>query len=275
MEGETMNFEKKAIWSSLAVILFVFIGPDVLNIANQFNPVFLNKDKFHTHHAFAQTSPLTAKEAIEKARKDNKYLFLIFYNTKDNFYHAMKKELDAYKTKNAKDLYLHDVLMTNEKDAEIIYKYRVRGAPLPLLLVIAPNGAVTGGFPQKASAEQLDRCFPSNLVLRMIKSIQDGRKVLILLKNNKTKNAAEMVKNANAALKDPMMNGTADLFIEDPTNPKNADFLAQCNLSQNMTETTIVAIVPPGRISGIFTGTTSKETLVAALSHRAGDGCCP
>lgn len=270
-----MNLKKKAIWSSLAAILFVFIGPDVLNIANQYNPGFFNTDKFHTHRAFAQNSPQTAREAIEKARKDNKYLFLIFYNAKDNFYHEMKKELDAYKTKNAKDLYLQDVLMTNAKEAEIIDKYRVRGAPLPLLLVIAPNGAVTGGFPRKASAEQLDRCFPSDLILRMIKSIQDGRKVLVLLKNSKTKNAAEMVKSATAALKDPGMNGTADLIIEDPTNPKNIDFLAQCNLSQNMAETTIVAIVPPGRITGVFTGNTTKETLVAALSHRAGDGCCP
>ena len=50
-------------------------------------------------------------------------------------------------------------------------------APMPLVLAIAPNGAITGGFPTRFEEEQLLGAFATPGTQKVIKSLQEGKLV--------------------------------------------------------------------------------------------------
>ena len=76
--------------------------------------------------------------------------------------------------------------MTDRADATVIYvadpaekpivdKFGVRGAPMPLVLAIAPTGAATRAFPKQFEESQFQQAFVSPCTAKCMRAIQDRR----------------------------------------------------------------------------------------------------
>ncbi|OGS36827.1 MAG: hypothetical protein A2293_04145 [Elusimicrobia bacterium RIFOXYB2_FULL_49_7] len=62
------------------------------------------------------------------------------------------------------------------------------GGDLPLVLVFAPNGVVTGGFPKQVTSDQLKQSVNvSELMLKILKPLQEQKVVLVALQNQSTR----------------------------------------------------------------------------------------
>ena len=235
-------------------------------------------------------TPQKSEEAIELAEKSSQYLFLIFYGKEDELLKEMQESVSAFMKKSSVKTTLYQALISNEKEAAMAAKYRLVSQQMPFLLVFAPNGAITGGFPQKVDAVQLSQCCPlSELVLKVIKPLQNGKLVLVSLQNEKTK----FNKEAGAAIADfskiPALAGKVDNIGANPAADKNTDFIKQCKLNGNISEATVVMLVPPGVIAGIISGDKiTKDNLLSVLTScisgssgcssggsGAGGSCCP
>jgi hypothetical protein len=223
------------------------------------------------------TNPIeTAKEALELAKNDNKYLFILFFDKDDHLLKAMEDELKDFLSISPEETFIYKASTKNNKDAEIVTKYGINRTPLPVLLIFAPNGAITGGFPQTVSHQQLTKCFVPELTMKILKNLQDRRIVLVLLQNNNTKYNRESTKAANDFSIDPKFSGLVEIIKKNPDDSKIKDFLVQCKIDKGITEATTVLIVPPGVIGGVYTGKINKETLLTGLSScKPGSSCCP
>ena len=87
----------------------------------------------------------------------------------------------------------------------LVAKYDVSRAPMPLTVVVAPNGAMTGMFAQKVTAEKLGEAIVTPTMMFTMKNLQDGKLVLVTVKGSAKAPAPVAVKDfqlSNDAVRD-------------------------------------------------------------------------
>jgi len=177
-----------------------------------------------TQSSIGQTSVAykNAEEAMQAAQKNKQYLILLFYDKKAETLNAMETTVNEFlKTISEKPLF-YQVQTTDDKEKETIRKYGISRVPLPLLLVFAPNGAITGGFPEQVKTQELKKCFSVNeLDMKIMKPLQEKKIVLVLLQNKKTKFNQESDKVATDFQNDSRLKGYVEIVRADPDNSKN------------------------------------------------------
>ena len=97
--------------------------------------------------------------AIKQAAEAGKYIFMFFSKTDDDQTLAMRKVFDKAMEKVADRAQWIAVNMTDSSEKAIVAKFDLSRAPMPLVLAMAPNGAITGGFPTKFEEQQLVNAF--------------------------------------------------------------------------------------------------------------------
>jgi hypothetical protein len=71
-------------------------------------------------------------------------------------------------------------------DQEMVKGYGVDRAPMPLVLVLAPNGAIMGGFPTQVEEAQLLAAFGTPGMEQTMKLLQERRLVFVCFQNQTT-----------------------------------------------------------------------------------------
>lgn len=219
------------------------------------------------------TAYKNAAEAIQTAQNKKQYLFVLFYDTKGESVKAMESVVDTFRNKASKNALFYEAQTTDDKEKDTIAKYGLNQAPLPLLLVFAPNGAITGGFPKEISIDSLKKSIVPDLVMDILKTVQEGKIALVLLQNNKTKFNKESLKASEEFANDPQLKGYVNIIKADPGDTKNSDFINRSKLSKDISEATVVFVVPPGSIAGVYKGKITKDTLMTALASCSSGGC--
>jgi hypothetical protein len=158
-------------------------------------------------------------------------------------------------------------------NAELVAKYRLTGAPLPLVLVAARNGALGGGMPAaQATVERLVALVPSPKKAEMLQSLQSGKAVLVCAsRKDMNARAAALATCATACVQSGGQCAVVEVEMNDPAE---ALFLSQLKIDPAATEPAILVVNTAGQISGTFTGAAKPDELVAASTKKAG-GCAP
>jgi hypothetical protein len=225
-------------------------------------------------NALAQSAlPRTAKEAIKVSRDANQYCFLLFYDKKDSAYDQMKASIVGVMAQTNQSILVYEASKSSGPDAGLIAQYKVDRAPMPLLMVIGPNGAVLGGFPKSVTADKLARSLVPQLTMDVLKSIQQQKMAVVLLQNSNTKFNAQASKTANDLAYDRRLLGSVEVIKADPADPKNSDFLANAKIASAVATATIVLIAPPGIVAGVFPGNTTKNSIMSSISAASSGGC--
>ena len=77
--------------------------------------------------------------------------------------------------------------VTDPSEAPLVRKFNLSRAPMPLVLALAPNGAVTGGFPAEFDEEKLLGALVSPGMAPCLKGLQQRKLVLLCVQNQATK----------------------------------------------------------------------------------------
>ena len=102
-----------------------------------------------------QQAPNKGLAAIDHAAKANKYLFIFFYRQDDPQTNSLGEVFNGAAKALAARADSVVVRITDPSEAGIVNKFQVTKAPMPLVLALAPNGAVTSSFPGNFTKEQL------------------------------------------------------------------------------------------------------------------------
>jgi len=161
----------------------------------------------------------------------------------------------------------------NESSAQpFIEKYKLERAPMPFVIVIASNGAVTGGF-SSFTKQQLTGSIVSVGTANCLKALQTNKLVVLYLKNNKTAHNQDVSHTINSFKTDPRFSKATQVVVIDPSDNRELSFLNQLRVNPNINEATTLLIAPPATVIGKFQGAITKDQLVASIK-KATSGYC-
>jgi hypothetical protein len=225
---------------------------------------------------FAGLSRVNAQTTteIEKATKSGKAIFLIAYNTSGaDADKAISIANSAKKTIKASSA----VIKLNTSDAAnspLVTKYRLAGAPLPLILVLDKNGTTAGGYALKdATAEKLADLIPSPKMSELLKELSNGKSAYVVVyKESMTSKKSIMDNCAVACSKMDNKSVTVLVALDDKKETKLLQTL-KCDV--NAKEPVTYVINASGQVAGTFNGLTDVNTLVSTAKKAPAGGCCP
>ena len=212
--------------------------------------------------------------AIKQAADAGKYIFMFFSKIDDDQTLAMRKVFDKAMEKVADRAQWIAVSTIDYSEKAIVAKFDLSRAPMPLVLAMAPNGAITGGFPSKFEEQQLLDAFATPVTEKVMKQLQDNKLVFVCVQNGKTKSNDAAMQGIREFRADARFASATEIVMLDPTDPAEASFLADMKIDLKTEEAMTVFLAPPGSAIAEYKGATDKAELASAL-QKASSGCCP
>lgn len=212
--------------------------------------------------------------AMQRTAQAGKYLFAFFWKAEDEQTLAMRKVFDQAIAKASDRADGVAVNVTEPSEKKIVDLFGLDRAPMPLVLAIAPNGAVTGGFPSEFNEQQLLDAFATPCTEKCMKPLQDGKLVFLCVQNAKTESNDAAMQGVDDFRADERFAEATEVVMLDPADAAEADFLADLQISPQTAKAVTVFLVPPGSPVAMYEGETAKAQLVETL-EKAASGCCP
>lgn len=219
----------------------------------------------------------TGSAVLRHAAEADQYLFVFFYEKDDDATRAARKTFDEAVKKVTPTPQSVAVNRNDPAEKEIVEQFGVGRAPMPLVLAIAPNGAVTGGFRSADLTEQrlLDAVATPGMQ-QCLKALQERRLVFVCLQNGRTEANDAAMKGVNDFKADARFAQATVIVTVDPSDPKEVKFLARLKADPRARLASTAFLAPPGVILAKVDGPTSKDSLVASLMKAmasCGSGC--
>lgn len=213
----------------------------------------------------------TTSGDLEKATKRGKIVFLLVTEAggANNAEARQMAEAASMQVKKSAVIELDRSDITN---SELVTKYRLAGAPLPLIMILAGNGAIAGGIQvANTNAEQLVKMVPTEKKAEVLKALQSGQSVLVTASSKRMPKESKVTSACAAAC--GQMAGKCAAVQVDLEDTDELSFLNELKISPEATEPVTVVINAQGQVTGSFQGAVEVGNLVQAASKKAG-GCC-
>jgi len=256
-----------SISKSIRITVITIIAICALSITNLFA---------QTQASTGETVIKNSADAIKSAVESKKYLFAVFYkDAVDEKYKKLESNVLKFKKSSTAEIMIYGANISDTKESEVVSKYRLdKGAPMPLAMVIAPNGAVLGGINSDTPESDYSKTIVSSLTMDILKTVQDQKIAMVMLQNKQTKFNEESKKAVKESMADPKIAGFANAIEADPDKSENQDFLKQCKIEGKVTEAVVVIVIPPVAIAGVLKGNITKENIMSSLVSGCGSGGC-
>jgi hypothetical protein len=127
----------------------------------------------------ADASP--AQQQLNAAAAEGQYAFLVWQRGDDAATQAMRSTVAAHVERSAGKAVLVPVTVNDPAEAQLVARFDATRTPLPCVMGLAPNGAVTGVYPLQVSAEQLQRAILTPKYSEMVKALQEQKLVVVCL----------------------------------------------------------------------------------------------
>jgi hypothetical protein len=223
--------------------------------------------------------------AMDQAARANKYLYVFFWKTNDqstqNGYGVFKTAMTGV----ADTAGSIAIQIADAKEKPIVDKFDVSRAPMPLVLALAPNGAVTKGWPIRFTEAQLKEGVVSQSTAACLKALQDKKLVLLCVQNEQTQFSQAAWQGVQAFKADTRFAAATEIVAVDPRNQAEAKLLSDLRVDPRTSQAVTVLLAPPGSPVAMFPGAVTKaqivEKVTAAQSGPCAGGkcgpggCCP
>jgi len=223
--------------------------------------------------AYAASKISPAETAIKAAANRNRFAVVTFYKKNDSASTKMLAEVKKLQSKHINRASFISVDVGNKVHESVISEYGADRSPIPLTIVIAPNGAVTAGYPNAIKKTDLSDDFVSAGMAGVLKILQDGKVAAICLQSSKTKHNKESLATAESLNSRPQFRGAVEVVKIDPSDRSEAKFMKICDVNTESSDAQLVIVVPPGKVVGKFDGAATTDSVIAALTKSLGGGC--
>lgn len=220
------------------------------------------------------TAETQAEAVIRRAADANKYVFLFFWREKNRQTDAAWSVFQPTMTKLAQSADWTTIQVTDPAEKPVVGRFGLSRAPMPFVLALAPNGAITKGIASKCDETQLKAALVSPCTEVCLKSLQTRKLVLLCVQDSPTKQGQVMVPQGVADFRDdPRFADATEIVVLNPRETAEAAFLKELQIDSQARNTITVLLAPPGTVVGKFEGNVSKEQLVAKLAAAQSNPC--
>jgi hypothetical protein len=214
-----------------------------------------------------------AQAVVASARQSQKYLFILFWKEDSPATQGMKQTLDAALAKRSGQAVSVAVRSNDPAEKAFVDQFGVSRSPMPLVLAVAPNGAITGGFPLKLTEQDVAGAFVSPGLANCLKATQ-ARK-LVLLCVQPAGGSAELPRGVSEVKADSQYGPATEVVTIRADDAAEAGLLKLLELTPKAGVVATALLVPPGgRRLAVFEGPFTKEQVAEKLKSAQG-GCCP
>ena len=224
----------------------------------------------------ADASPAGVTAAIQSAARAQQHLYCVIFEQQDE---PTGKLQELVKTTvqglGAKAQWVGVDRKAAENKA-FVQKYGLDRAPMPLVLVLAPNGATTGGFlAQQATRPLLEGAIAGPALQACLLALQERKLVLLCVQNGSTQHNEDAMKAVREFQADSRFAQATQIVMADPASPAERRFLTQLKIASDAKEAATVLLAPPNAALGVFPGAVSKDVLVDTLMKAMSSSCGP
>jgi hypothetical protein len=220
------------------------------------------------------TAASNAQLALDAASRSGRYLFVFIWRDADDKTQAMRRVFQGFVGGIADRANSVEICVTAAEEKGFVDTYGLARAPMPLVLAFASNQAITGAFPTDFSEDDLSGGFASPRTADVMKLLQDGKLVMLCVQNAGTQANDDAIAGAKEFSRDERYQAATEFVMLDPTDPAEAGFLKDLQISPDTSVAVTVLLAPPGSPVAKFEGATTKDLFVEALS-KASSECCP
>ncbi|MHC5010402.1 MAG: hypothetical protein ACYTG6_05540 [Planctomycetota bacterium] len=164
---------------------------------------------------------------------------------------------------------------TDPANRNLVSKYRVLAAPVPLILVLASNGVVAGGARlADATPDVLVALVPTPRKADMLLALQGKRAVFLVFSRRTMPTQGNVFEVCSEAFN--QMEQTprkAQIVTIDMDDEAERRFLAEMKVDPRATEPVIVVFNRKGQKTGVFRSTVTAAQLIETANKDA--PCCP
>lgn len=219
--------------------------------------------------AQAQAPAVGSQQVLATSAEQGKFTFIVFYRDDNDVTRAMANAVNESVAKRTDRAVATFVQITNPAEQAIVKQFDVSRAPMPMTLVTAPNGAITGVFPQKVADEQMATAFVTPAMTHCMKGMQDGKLVFLCVQSTPQPTVPQAV---NEFLADPQFKDRTKVVLVQAADPAEAQLLGELEVGAAANQASTVFFAPPGVLVGKFGAVSTKAEIATAL-HKAGK-CC-
>ncbi|HEY3395127.1 MAG TPA: hypothetical protein VGK58_20675, partial [Lacipirellulaceae bacterium] len=212
--------------------------------------------------------------ALSTSADQGRYAFVFFWKENNDATQRMQGVLQSAlaKTKNRADVVTVSVVDPTEQAT--VKAFGVERAPFPLVVAVAPNGAITKAWPLQLRPEQLSEGFVSQGTAKCIKGLQDRKLVLLCVQNDSTGHNLTSTQAAEGFRTDARFAAATEVITLDPADPSESIFMRDLAVNPKTADAVTILLAPPGRPVARFVGAVSTDEIVTKVTA-AQSGCCP
>lgn len=214
-------------------------------------------------------SPLQVE--LNKAKAAGKAVFVVVTGTG-----ATDVEKATSIAKTAVSINKNAIILKLDRDlpanADLVSKWGLSGAPLPLILTVSAKGYPTGGYIlADATAEKVAALVPSPKLDDVYAALNAKKPVfLVVSKRSNIDKTAILSSCKSASVK---LSGNVAIVEIDLADPKEAAFIKNLNLQNPTNTTTVMVLNTSGQATGVFKGKVEATELVSAATKVVSGGC--
>jgi len=215
-----------------------------------------------------------AQAAMKKAADEKKSLFLFVSEGDNEEIAAAKRTVEAAAGKLGDKAELAFIKRDSAAEKDTIEKFQLNRAPMPIVLALAPNGAITGAyFGEKLKDPQLQESIAGESEQQCMKALQDRKLVFVCVQNATTKSNDVAMQGVNDFKADTRFAQFTEIVKIDPAAPAEQSFLTKLKIDSKTTEAITAFLAPPGALVVKVNGATTKNALVSVLTAASSGGC--
>jgi hypothetical protein len=186
---------------------------------------------------------------------------------------ADARDLIRSAMKQVQESTLFELDRSDPANADLVAQYRLAGAPIPLILVIARNGTLGGGIiAAGGTVERLVAMVPSPKKAEIMQYLQSGKAVFIEVSRKGMRGQGAALAACTAAC--GQGGGTSVVVAVDMDDPAEVPFLSSLKIDLAATDPVVLVVNAQGQVTGNYTGTVAAADLAQAATKKA-TGCCP
>jgi hypothetical protein len=212
--------------------------------------------------------------AIQQAASADKYVFVFFWKEKSQQTSAAWSILQSAIGKVSGRAESVAINVSDPAEKQVVDRYGASRAPMPLVLAIAPCGAITKGLTGRFGEQDLRAAFVSPCTELCLKALQGRKLVLLCVVDQARPDDLVAVPQGVQDFKADQQYGPAtEVVLLNARDEGEATFLKELKVDPQTQRPLTVLLAPPGSLVGKFDGTATKQQLVAKLASAQSNPC--
>jgi uncharacterized protein YcfJ len=222
----------------------------------------------------AAARPSQAQAAIDQAATEQKYCLIFFWRDKNANTDKAWSSLSSAAGGLADSAVVIAVQITDPAEKQVVDRFGVARSAMPMVLAVAPCGAVTKGFTGAVDEAKLRTAFVSPCTAACMKALQQRKLVLLCVKPSSSQvKEVSLQKGVEDFAKDPQYAKTSAVVVLNAGDRAEESFLKDLKVDPRTPAQVTVLLSPPGSVIGTLVGNVTEDQIVAKI--KAASACGP